>query len=230
MICREHVESVRKELRRRKSAVLASRSCAASVREVCVGVSFRTQHGDVMMICREHVECVRRRKSAVLVWNRVLERLSARGNGRLQSIAECAPTVLSKVAPRSCAAAVRKVCTGLSFRYEHGSLRMICREHVSLARRSRRKWAVPVWSCVLRRLSARRSARMHSLAESAPTVSQITSRSCAAAVREVCVRLSFRKLHGDVTMICREHASLARRSATIPVCVEIVRRISRETK
>ena len=51
----------------------------------------------------------RQRKSAVPVWNRVLERHSARRSGIMQCITENAPTALGKSASRSCAAAVKKV-------------------------------------------------------------------------------------------------------------------------
>ena len=120
----------------------ASRSCAATVRKVCVGVSSRSLHGDARMICREHVSLVQRRsakkrqrKCAMPAWNRVLERHSARRNGMTRCINEYAPTAFKR-SPRSCAAAAEKTWVGLGSRNVHGDIRMICREHVSLVRRS----------------------------------------------------------------------------------------------
>ena len=40
----------------------ASRSCAATVRKVCVGLSSRSLHGDTRMVCQAHVSLVQRRR------------------------------------------------------------------------------------------------------------------------------------------------------------------------
>ena len=40
----------------------ASRSCAATVRKVCIGLSSRSLHGDTRMVCRAHVSLVQRRR------------------------------------------------------------------------------------------------------------------------------------------------------------------------